>query len=232
LAIRRELVELQRTTLIPCVYVTRDQPEAFALANRIAVINQGVIQQIGTRAELVNAPATLWVAQWLGFPPMNTLTGYLQGTYQTEGLCYRVWAKSVMPLLPVKWTGLLESLKLNSVILGIRPEYIIPEWEFAEKLQPSFATVRVEILASEWNQGKTIVQLQLPHPDEQFMAVFDISHDQVKIGQMLTIAFNPAHCCLFHPENQQLLHAPSGPLPTTWSVQAPRTRPFLDKFQQ
>jgi ABC-type sugar transport system ATPase subunit len=208
LAARRQLVEIQRQTQVPCVYVTHDQPEAFALADRVAVINKGKIQQIGTRAELIGAPATLWVAQWLGFPPMNTLTGYLQGTYQREGMRYRVLAKSLVPLLPAKWTSVLNTLQCQDIILGIRPENIIPEWELRQRWDPSFCTVKVEVIASEWNQGKTLAQLQLPHSEDQFMAVFDIPNDQVKIGQVITIALDPDQFCLFHPRTQQLLHAP------------------------
>lgn len=208
LAARRELVEIQRQTQIPCIYVTSDQQEAFSLADRVAVINKGKIQQIGSRAELIGAPATLWVARWLGFPAMNTLSGYLQATYQREGMRYRVLAKSVVPLLPMKWTSVLNSLQCQDIILGIRPENIIPEWELRERWDPSFCTLKVEVIASEWNQGKTLAQLQLPHSEDQFMAVFDISNDQVKIGQVITIALDPEQFCLFHPRTQQLLEAP------------------------
>lgn len=206
---RREILGVHRVTRIPYIYATRDQPEAFALAERIAVINKGVLQQVGTRAELLNAPATLWVAQWLGFPPMNTITGYLQGTYQPDGLCYRVWAKSLTPLLPIKWTSLLSRKGYPDLVLGIRPEDIIPEWELQTRWKPSFCAVKAEIIASEWHQGKTLAQLQLPHIDDKFMAVFDIAHDQVKVGRVMTIALDPERFCLFHPRTQQLLNPPT-----------------------
>jgi ABC-type sugar transport system ATPase subunit len=209
LALRRELVEFHRSSQIPFVYMTRDQPEAFALAERVAVMNNGEVLQIGTRAELFYTPATLWVAQWLGFPPMNTITGYLQGTYQPDGMHYRIWAKSMAPLLPVQWTSVLSELQNPNIIVGIRPEDILPEWELAEKWHPSFCAVKVEVLASEWNQGKTLAQLQLPHTEDRFMAVFDIPHDRVKIGQVFTVAFDPERFCLFHPRTEKLLYAPS-----------------------
>ena len=207
LAVRRELGEIQQSLHSSCVYTTSDQSDAFALSNRVAVINKGEIQQIGTRAELIQAPATVWVAQWLGFPGMNIVTGYVQGTYQPEGICYRVWAKGFTPLLTPKWTRIIDSLQDKDIILGIRPESIIPEWELQEKWQPYFYTVKGEVLASEWYQGKTLVQIQVPQTEEAFMAVFDISHDQVKIGQVLMIAFDPEYFCLFHPRTQRLLQA-------------------------
>lgn len=207
LAVRRELGEIQQTLHSSCLYTTSDQSDAFALSNRVAVINKGEIQQIGTRAELIQAPATVWVARWLGFPAMNTVTGYVQGTYQPEGICYRVWAKGFTPLLTPKWTRIIDSLQDKDIILGIRPESIIPEWELQEKWKPSFYTVKGEVLASEWYQGKTLVQIQVPQTDEAFMAIFDISHGLVKIGQILMIAFDPDQFCLFHPRTERLLQS-------------------------
>ena len=209
ISIRREIVEIQQKMGYTCIYTTSDQTDAFAVANRVAVINQGKIQQIGTRSELVQTPATLWVAQWLGFPPMNTLMGYLQGTYQPEGICYRMWAKGFTPLLPVKWTRVIDIHQCKEIYVGVRPEQIIPEWEFQEKWRPSFYTLKAEVVASEWNQGKTLAQLRLPNVDERFMAVFDIAHENVQVGQAFSIAFDPDDFCLFHPHTQQLLQTPS-----------------------
>jgi ABC-type sugar transport system ATPase subunit len=224
MALRRKVVEIQKTTLRPWVYFTRDQPEAFALADQVAIINKGEIQQVGTRAELFNTPANLWVAQWLGFPPMNSVTGYLQGTYVPEGLCFRVWGKSVTPLLSPRWTATLSSLQCPDVVVGIRPEDIIPEWEFMKRWKSSYCTVRVKVLASEWSQGRTLAQLQLPYEEDKFMAVFDISHDQIQIGQVFSIAFDPELFCLFHPRTQKLL-----PMPVL--VQQSGGRPFLQKYR-
>ena len=232
LAARREIVELQHKMNFACIYATSDPDDAFAISNRVAVINQGKIQQIGTRSELVQTPATLWVAQWLGFPPMNTLLGYLQGTYQPDGICYRVWAKGFTPLLPVKWTRIIDIHQCKEIYVGIRPEHIIPEWEFQEKWRPSFYTLKAEVLASEWNQGKTLAQLRVPNVDESFMAVFDISHDHVPVGSIFSIAFDPEDFCLFHPGTQQLLQTPS--VTSSWNTQpgSPSKRPlqhFLDR---
>lgn len=208
LAARREILELHQTIQLPFLYMTRDQPEAFALADRIVVINEGEIQQIGSRADLFFEPATLWVAQWLGFPPMNTLIGSLQSTFKEDGLHFRVWSKSISPLLPLQWTAMLERTHCQNIIIGIRPEDIIPEWELREKWTPLLYTLVVKILASEWHQGNTLVQFQLPHSEEPFMAVFEASSDQLKIGQAITVGFDPEKFCLFHPDTQRLLHAP------------------------
>lgn len=229
---RRELVELQQKMGLTCIYATSDPVDAFAVSNRVAVINQGKIQQIGTRSELVQTPATLWVAQWLGFPPMNTLQGYLQGTYQPEGICYRVWARGFTPLLPIKWTRVIDIHQCKEIYVGIRPEHIIPEWEFQERWKQSFYTLKAEVVSSEWNQGKTLAQLRIPQVDEPLMAVFDIAHERVQVGHIFNIAFDPEDFCLFHPKTQQLLQTPSATSDWNTRASAPARRPllnFLDK---
>lgn len=234
LSARRELVEIQQTLHLSCVFVTSDPEDAFALANRVAIVQDGKIQQLGTRAELINWPATLWVAQWLGFPPMNTLTGYVQGTYQPTGLCYRVWAKGFTPLLPARWTPLIGDLRSEEIILGVRPESIIPEWELQKKWKPSLYTLKGEILASEWKQNKTVVHLQFPHVDETFIAVFSIAHDQVKTGQILTVAFDPEDFCLFHPRTNLLLHDPGDVVYPSRNghMEESHRRPLLDFLER
>ena len=232
LAARREIADLQQKIGFSCIYSTSDQTDAFAVSNRVAVINGGKLQQIGTRSELVQTPATLWVAQWLGFPPMNTLIGHLQGTYQHEGVCYRVWAKGFTPLLPGKWTRVIDIHQCKDIFIGIRPENIIPEWEFQEKWQPSFYTLKAEVVSSEWNQGKTLAQMRLPNVDEPFMTVFDIAHEHVQVGQIFSIAIDPEDFCLFHPHTQQLLQTPSATSGWNTKTSTSSKRPllsFLDK---
>lgn len=231
LAARNMLLEIQQAARLPCLFATSEQPDAFALTDRVVLLNQGKVQQIGTRAELLHKPATVWVAQWLGFPPMNTLTGVLQGTYQPEGLCYRVWTKGFTPLLPAKWTLILNGEQApQKVVLGIRPENIIPEWEFQEKLRSSFYTVKAEIRAREWNQGKTLVQLRLPSTETEFIAIFDIAHDRLQIGQMIVIAFDPEQFCVFHAEKQRLLHAPPIPPELLRKLNNLERRPFRERY--
>lgn len=228
ISIRREIVELQQKMGFTCIYTTSDQSDAFAVANRVAVINQGKLQQIGTRSELVQTPATVWVAQWLGFPPMNMLMGYLQGTYQAEGICYRIWAKGFTPLLPIKWTRVIDIHQCKEIYVGVRPEHIIPEWEFQEKWRPWFYTLKAEVVASEWNQGKTLAELHLANIDESFMAVFDIAHENVQVGQIFSIAFDPDDFCLFHPQTQQILQTPSAT--SGWNTQKNIPKKPLQNF--
>jgi multiple sugar transport system ATP-binding protein len=71
--LRGELRTLLRSTGVPVVYVTHDQHEAMGLADRIAVLREGVLQQLGSAAELYNQPANRFVASFLGSPSINLL---------------------------------------------------------------------------------------------------------------------------------------------------------------
>ncbi|MFY8087530.1 MAG: ABC transporter ATP-binding protein, partial [Rubrivivax sp.] len=77
--LRRELKQLHQTLGATMVYVTHDQVEAMTLADRIAVMKAGEIQQIGTPQEIYHRPANLFVAGFLGSPTMNLLRGRLAG---------------------------------------------------------------------------------------------------------------------------------------------------------
>jgi ABC-type sugar transport systems, ATPase components len=76
---RSELKRLQAEVGITTIYVTHDQIEAMTLAHRVAVMNRGVVQQIATPREIYDDPANLFVAGFIGSPPMNFLEGELSG---------------------------------------------------------------------------------------------------------------------------------------------------------
>jgi multiple sugar transport system ATP-binding protein len=75
---RPEFKRLQRQRALPCIFVTHDQEEALAIGDRVAVMDQGKIVQIGSAFELFDQPATTFVARFIGRPPMNLLNGQLK----------------------------------------------------------------------------------------------------------------------------------------------------------
>jgi multiple sugar transport system ATP-binding protein len=74
-ATRAELVELHQRLGTTFVYVTHDQVEAMTMATRVAVMNEGTLQQVGAPQEVYDRPANVFVAQFIGSPPMNVLPG-------------------------------------------------------------------------------------------------------------------------------------------------------------
>jgi multiple sugar transport system ATP-binding protein len=105
ITMRSELKSIQRKLKLTTIYVTHDQTEAMSLGDKIAVLNEGVVQQIGTPEEIYNNPANLFVARFIGSPPMNILNENL--------------AKQINNSL-----NFLGDRKINDVVVGIRPEKI------------------------------------------------------------------------------------------------------------
>ncbi|HKE18325.1 MAG TPA: ABC transporter ATP-binding protein [Kofleriaceae bacterium] len=113
-AAREELEEFHRRIGTTTIYVTHDQIEAMAMGDRVVVLHQGVVRQIGTPTEVYDSPADTFVATFLGTPPMN----------------------------------LLEN---GEVIVGFRPEHLVPEDRVTSKaIGLKLRTVNTEYLGSEW----------------------------------------------------------------------------------
>ncbi len=107
---RAELKRLHRMLRTTTVYVTHDQIEAMTLATRIAVMRDGRIEQVGTPEEIYNRPATVFVAEFVGAPPMNMI----EATLDAEGL--RLDASGERLALPIRGE------EARAVLLGLRPE--------------------------------------------------------------------------------------------------------------
>src|SRR5579884_2630274 len=95
-ATRAELVKLHRRLQTTVIYVTHDQVEAMTMGNRIAVLRDGMLQQLGTPQDVYSKPANMFVAGFIGSPAMNFFRGELQGT---DGEL-RVRASGIELLLP------------------------------------------------------------------------------------------------------------------------------------
>jgi multiple sugar transport system ATP-binding protein len=119
---RIELKELHRRLGATIVYVTHDQVEAMTLATRIAVMNRGVVEQIGAPQEVYDRPETLFVAGFTGAPPMNLVSGGILAN--GGGLAFRPDGGSDdIGLGPLQASSLRAGQR---VVFGIRPEDIGP----------------------------------------------------------------------------------------------------------
>ncbi len=115
---RAELVELHRQLGITILYVTHDQIEAMTMGQRIAILKEGMLQQLDTPENVRDAPANAFVASFVGSPPMNILSG----TIGTSGEHLVVETAGGGVTLPPADAALVRRLSLDSVIVGVRPE--------------------------------------------------------------------------------------------------------------
>lgn len=111
---RGEIKSLHRSLQTTTVYVTHDQVEAMTMADRVVVMRDGIVEQVGSPLDLYDAPENLFVAGFIGSPAMNTVPGVIaDGHFLADG----------GPSLPVpEWIGSQTGLR---VIYGIRPEHLI-----------------------------------------------------------------------------------------------------------
>ena len=112
IAMRAEIKKLHQTMRTTFVYVTHDQAEALTLADRIVVMKEGVIQQIGTPEEIYDRPKNTFVASFLGNPPIN----YLEGTLSADGTRFERGGLSLALARPLRGQA------GRQVKLGIRAE--------------------------------------------------------------------------------------------------------------
>jgi multiple sugar transport system ATP-binding protein len=114
---RTELKTLQRELGTTMVFVTHDQAEAMSLANRIAVLSAGELQQVGTPDEVYDHPANVFVAEFIGSPPMNLLKGTRDGGDVVVGGGWRLVA-------PTRGRAQGEATDHGALTVGLRPEGI------------------------------------------------------------------------------------------------------------
>lgn len=143
---RVEIKKLHQQFGITTLYVTHDQIEAMTLADRIAVMSGGKVEQYGTPDEVYNQPATTFVASFIGSPEMNLLTLPLQSRAGIRGV---LLGDLFLPL-PAEFSA----FKGDDVVVGLRPEAVLPA-------QDATNATTARLLLIEPLGAETIVTLDL-----------------------------------------------------------------------
>lgn len=147
---RTELKRLQMTLGVTTIYVTHDQSEAMTLGDRIAVMYDGIFQQIGTPEEVYDHPVNQFVAGFIGSPPMNFIPGNLD-LKTTPAFITESFSIGIPEMIAN--TVMNKATSTDDLTLGIRPEDI-EDGEFALK-QNEEETIKAEVLVRE-NYGSDI----------------------------------------------------------------------------
>jgi multiple sugar transport system ATP-binding protein len=115
---RAEITKLQQRLKATTVYVTHDQVEAMTMGHRIAILNGGALQQVGTPLEVYERPTNLFVATFIGTPPMNLI----QCTLDSDGT--RIQSKGLSLPVPDRYQELTRERAGREITVGVRPEHI------------------------------------------------------------------------------------------------------------
>ncbi|HEX3476524.1 MAG TPA: ABC transporter ATP-binding protein [Kofleriaceae bacterium] len=182
--LRVEIKRLHQRLANTMVYVTHDQIEAMTLADRIAVMRSGLIQQLGTPHEIYSRPVNRFVAGFIGSPPMNFLTGELK-----SGPPPAFHAGDVRVPLDTYPFDHPEAAG-GRCELGIRPESVAIGADGSAR--PFSREVEVEIV--EPMGANTLVWTKLAGTNFAFLV--DSEH-RLKVGERITIGFDPARASLF-----------------------------------
>jgi multiple sugar transport system ATP-binding protein len=193
---RAELSKLHMRLGTTFIYVTHDQVEAMTMATRIAVLNLGLLQQVGSPQELYLRPGNIFVAGFIGSPAMNFFkVGVIQ---DKDSLLLQ--AKGFRVPIPEAKRESLKSYIEKNIVLGIRPEDIhIPEYLpsniLASKVQAKVDVV--EMMGSE-------MYLHLISEGDQLLARVD-PRSQARPGQSIEVVFNMANMHAFNSESGEAL---------------------------
>jgi multiple sugar transport system ATP-binding protein len=182
--LRVEIKRLHQKLANTMVYVTHDQIEAMTLADRIAVMKDGKIQQLGAPHEIYSHPVSRFVAGFIGSPQMNFLSGTLEAGPPPA---FRAGDLRV-PL--DRYTFSAKAAAGGPCVLGIRPEHVAAGAEGAAR--PFSCEVEIEIV--EPMGADTLVWTKLAGTNFGFLV--DSEH-RVKIGERIAIGFDPARASLF-----------------------------------
>ena len=181
-------------TGLTMIYVTHNQEEALAIADKIAVMDNGELQQVGTRTEILEKPKNIFVANFVGEPPMNLINCKIvsgsKGVYKavTEDKLFEAE-------LTENVVSELKGLNLEDIIVGIRPVDI-----FEKEGKNINKKITGNIIYSEFLGETSIVKINFG--ENNILAVLDPSTDFIR-GSVFDLFYNKEKIHFFNPKNQQ-----------------------------
>jgi multiple sugar transport system ATP-binding protein len=184
---RTELVELHQRVETTVIYVTHDQVEAITMATRVAIMSTGHLQQVGTPQEVYDAPANLFVAQFIGTPPMNTMPG----TFTSEGGGPAIEVGDSRFPVPAGLTTRLEEGR--PVVVGARPEHLEVT---------AGGPIAHKVRAVEWLGHECLVMGSV---GENPVIVRQVGMSPQEAGSTIELSVDPADVHLFDPDTTDRL---------------------------
>jgi len=192
---RTEIKRLHQSTGTTIVYVTHDQIEAMTLATKIAVLKEGVLQQVGAPHEIYNHPANLFVADFMGSPSMNLITGKIARANGAASVMLERADGAPIALPAPRGADVGRLIDGQAVIMGIRPE-AITDRDGADRNSTGVSMVdaRVDVVQPAGSDTFVVTRIAGKEVTARMRAEID-----VQPGQTVPFAFNLDKALLFDP---------------------------------
>ena len=199
---RAEIKRLQHEIGATTIFVTHDQVEAMSLADRIAVIHEGLLQQIGTPYEVYNRPESLFVAGFMGMPTMNLLGAELTAR-QGESVLRLSHTDVYLPLSPKRQAAISTAAQENGLVFGVRPEHITAVKQSDER------KIAADVHLVEPLGAVNILDMRLgTHSETQEPILLRVrTHPtfRVGVGDTIWLDFNEVETHLFDQKTERVL---------------------------
>jgi ABC-type sugar transport system ATPase subunit len=194
---RIEIGGLQRRLNTTTIYVTHDQVEAMTLGDRIVVLADGRIQQVGKPIELYRSPVSRFVAGFIGTPPMNFVEGSLSEAdghvvFTAQGVSIRISREKTQ-----------QAKAAQALTLGIRPEdlHLIPSTSASVEGGVSGEVIQGRVLLVERLGGTSHVHFDVEGSGNRMLA--SVSNDRLpEVGETITVRVPPERVHLFSADGR------------------------------
>jgi multiple sugar transport system ATP-binding protein len=193
---RAEITKLWQRLGTTFIYVTHDQVEAMTMATRIAVMKDGILQQVDTPQYLYDHPNNIFVAGFMGSPSMNFFEATLveaDGKVWVDGGTFRLE-------IPPKHLDLARKYKGNQVVFGTRPEDIQMREYAPPGIAPAFMQAQVDVTETMGNE----IFAYLLTGKKSFVARLD-PRSRTHVGETIDLTVNMDNMHLFDPKTEQRL---------------------------
>jgi len=203
---RRDILKVHREKGRPSIYVTHDQTEALAIGDRIGVIARGRLMQVGTAEALVDRPANLFIAGFIGTPPMNLIHGTV--SRQPDG--FQIDGNGMQLTLPEAWNPTLDTYDKPEIVLGIRPGAVV-QMDRHEHVANVGSVLPQNVMPGyvedlEPLVGETIVTLKIG--ETLLSGIFQEVDEALNPGERINVGIDSDQISLFDPLTEQALPYP------------------------
>jgi len=194
LVLRSELVNLQKRLNTTMIFVTHDQTEAMTMGDRIAVMRGGTVQQIGCPDDIYNRPETLFVAGFVGSPPMNFFEGETRASDGHVGFA----AGPMRGRVPAPYAGNKRLAAGQPVTLAVRPQHLRVQQAASAEAMPA------TVFALEHLGKESVVIFDAPGQPAKLRAIVEPGFN-ARVGERLHVVPDMTQALLFDPQTERAI---------------------------